>query len=138
MTPRTTRRELEIADHLWECLTRIAEDKGTDPQVVLNQAIYDLARRFNFLTPVSGGGGGGAAAAPPPAKKSGGGAPQPQTTPREPPMNGGMAPKKAPAQPAIPPKASTAAAPSLFVVNSAGEMTKVEKDQFIIGRSRTC
>src|SRR5215813_19306 len=105
MTPRTTRRELEIADHLWECLTRIAEDKGTDPQVVLNQAIYDLARRFNFLTPVAGGGGGGA--------------PQPTSTPREPPMNGGMAPqKKTPAQAAIPPKAATAAAPSLFVVNS--------------------
>lgn len=143
MTPRTTRRELEIADHLWECLTRIAEDKGTDPQVVLNQAIYDLARRFNFLTPVAGGGGGGGAgaAAPAPAKKTGGGggAPQPTSTPREPPMNGGMgAQKKAPAQAGIPPKASTAAAPSLFVVNSAGEMTKVEKDQFIIGRSRTC
>src|SRR6185295_15619263 len=141
MTPRTTRRELEIADHLWECLTRIAEDKGTDPQVVLNQAIYDLARRFNFLTPVAGGGGGGGGGgSPAPAKKTGGGggAPPPTSTPREPPMNGGMAPKKAPAQPAIPPKASTAAAPSLFVVNSAGEMTKVEKDQFIIGRSRTC
>ncbi|MCK6551404.1 hypothetical protein L6R52_36550, partial [Myxococcota bacterium] len=46
-----TRRELEIADHLWDCLSRIAEDNGTEPQVVLNQAIYDLARRFNFLAP---------------------------------------------------------------------------------------
>jgi hypothetical protein len=141
MTPRTTRRELEIADHLWECLTRIAEDKGTDPQVVLNQAIYDLARRFNFLTPVPGAGGPAVASPPAPAAKKGGGAPQPTSTPREQPMNGGggMAPqpKKAPAA-AIPPKAATAAAPSLFVVNSAGEMTKVEKDQFIIGRSRTC
>lgn len=137
MPSRTTRRELEIADHLWECLTRIAEDKGTDAQVVLNQAIYDLARRFNFLTPVQGG---EAAAAPAPApspspKKQ---TPQPAPTPQP---NGGGAPaggKKATAQPAPPPKATTAAAPSLFVVNSAGEMTKVEKDQFIVGRSRTC
>jgi hypothetical protein len=135
MTSRTTRRELEIADHLWECLTRIAEDKGTDPQVVLNQAIYDLARRFNFLTPAQQA----AAAAnvqpgPAPSKKA-----PPQSVAREAPMNGGGSPapaKKAPA--AIPPKAATAAAPSLFVVNGAGEMTKVEKDQFIVGRSRTC
>lgn len=138
MTSRTTRRELEIADHLWECLTRIAEDKGTDPQVVLNQAIYDLARRFNFLTPAQQAAVAAAAQpSPAPSKKS---AAQPSTA-REAPMNGGGSPaaaKKTPAQPAIPPKAATAAAPSLFVVNSAGEMTKVEKDQFIVGRSRTC
>src|SRR5688572_13407602 len=110
MTPRSTRRELEIADHLWECLTRIAEDKGTDPQVVLNQAIYDLARRFNFLTPVPGGGAGVAAAAPAPAPAPAGkkaAAAMPASQPREPPMNGGPAPKKAAAQPAIPPKAAT-------------------------------
>ena len=50
---RRTSRELEIADHLWDCLTRIADDCGTDRHAVVNQAIYELARRFNFLTPMA-------------------------------------------------------------------------------------
>ena len=48
---RRTRREVEIADHLWDCLTRIAEDCGTDRNAVVNQALYEFARRMNFLTP---------------------------------------------------------------------------------------
>jgi hypothetical protein len=119
---RHTRRELEIADHLWDCLSRIAEDNGTDPQVVLNQAIYDLARRFNFLAPVPKG------AAQPKAVQPA--APAPAANPAP-------AAKKAPAGGGPPPKAATAAQ-SLFVVNGAGEMTKVEKDSFLIGRSRNC
>src|SRR5436190_17589425 len=50
---RRSRRELDIADHLWECLTRIAEDCGTDRHAVVNQAVYEFARRFNFLTPMA-------------------------------------------------------------------------------------
>ena len=50
---RRSRRELDIADHLWDCLTRIAEDCGTDRHAVVNQAIYEFARRFNFLTPMA-------------------------------------------------------------------------------------
>ena len=50
---RRTRRELDIADHLWDCLTRIAEDCGTDRHAVVNQAVYEFARRFNFLTPMA-------------------------------------------------------------------------------------
>lgn len=122
MPARRTRRELEVADHLWDCLTRIAEDTGTDRHAVVNQAIYELARRFNFLTPKAreaplpdqpvrpGGGGGG----------GGGRAPEPSVPP----------------QPA--PKPAAPARKLLYVVNSAGDMTKIEKDTFIIGRSRTC
>lgn len=131
MTNRSTRRELEIADHLWECLTRIAEDKGTDPQTVLNQAIFDLARRFNFLTPVAVVKGKAQPGAASPAA-------------REPAPNGGppreMA-KKSPGPAAVaslPPKSAAPSAQALFVVNGSGDMTKVEKDQFVIGRSRAC
>ena len=115
---RRTRRELEIADHLWDCLTRIAEDCGTDRHMVVNQAIYEFARRFNFLkpaerevpaldNPISPG-----SAAPPPRPEP---APKPAPRPKPP------RPKK-----------------QLYVVNSAGDMCKIEKDTFIIGRSRTC
>jgi FHA domain-containing protein len=115
---RYSRRELEIADHLWECLVRIAEDNGTDPQAVLNQAVYDLARRFNFLTPIAGQ-----------AMKAS--APNVAPVSRDPGVKRPMG-SQAPAKPA------GGAKPTLCVVNGQGEMQKVEKDPFIIGRSRTC
>ncbi len=131
---RRTRRELDIADHLWDCLTRIAEDCGTDRHAVVNQAIYEFARRFNFLTPMAkevpaleqqvGPGHraqnhGGAANANPPERR----APQPKPQP--------VAPAPVRAAPDKPRK-------TLYVVNSAGDMHKIDKDTFIIGRSRTC
>ena len=121
---RRTRRELDIADHLWDCLTRIAEDCGTDRHAVVNQAIYEFARRFNFLTPMAKEVPppeqpvGPARASPPPAQESRARAPQP------------AAPKKA--APAEKPRKT------LYVVNSGGDMHKIDKDTFIIGRSRTC
>lgn len=123
---RYSRRELEIADHLWDCLSRIAEENGTDPQAALNRAVYDLARRFNFLTP-STGKKAQAAAQPSAAINP---APAPAPAPPQ---------AKAKAQAAAPPpKATTAAKDVLCVINGAGDVLKVEKDQFVIGRSRNC
>lgn len=110
---RKTRRELEIADHLWDCLTRIAEDCGTDRHAVVNQAVYELARRYNFLTPLA----------------------------KDVPPEQGLRPTpksealQAHAKPQTPPQAAQKA---LYVVNGSGEMHKIDKDTFIIGRSRTC
>jgi hypothetical protein len=140
---RRTRRELDIADHLWDCLTRIAEDCGTDRHAVVNQAIYEFARRFNFLTPMAkevppldqqvgpghrapnnnaqadrGGGGGNRPPAPKPVPAP---APGPARQPAGGGGGGGDKPRK-----------------TLYVVNSAGDMHKIDKDTFIIGRSRTC
>jgi hypothetical protein len=144
---RRSRRELDIADHLWDCLTRIAEDCGTDRHAVVNQAIYEFARRFNFLTPMAkevplpdeiigpgkaAGGGRPVAAEPPPMAK-----------PKAAPGNGSaLGVDRAPAAPkggapAAKPGAA-ARGKTLYVVNSAGDMHKIDKDTFIIGRSRTC
>lgn len=130
---RRTRRELDIADHLWDCLTRIAEDCGTDRHMVVNQAVYEFARRFNFLTPMAkevpspdDNIGPGRPQNPPslPSNKSGGG-------------GGGAAAARRP-DPPRPPPPKPAPRKQLYIVNSAGDMCKVEKDTFIIGRSRTC
>lgn len=120
---RRTRRELDIADHLWDCLTRIAEDCGTDRHAVVNQAIYEFARRFNFLTPM-------AKEVPPmePQVGPGRGAPSPAPAPVEQPRTRPKPPKPAAEKPRK----------ALYVVNSAGDMHKIDKDTFIIGRSRTC
>ncbi len=139
---RRTRRELEIADHLWDCLTRIAEDCGSDRHAVVNQAIYEFARRFNFLTPMAKEVPAmddpiapGKIAANIPAQQTA--AKQSQSIAKGPAP--GPAPGPGPARPnpkqAPPPAAKTR---TLYVINSAGDMHKIEKDTFIIGRSRTC
>lgn len=120
---RRTRRELDIADHLWDCLTRIAEDCGTDRHAVVNQAIYEFARRFNFLTPMAK-----EVPAPDQPVGPGRGAPPPAPAP---------APERRPAPPKPKPPAEKPRK-TLYVVNSAGDMHKIDKDTFIIGRSRTC
>jgi hypothetical protein len=114
---RRTRRELEIADHLWDCLTRIAEDCGTDRHMVVNQAIYEFARRFNFLKP---------------AERE-----VPALENAISPNKSAAPPRPEPAKPAPRPKPPRPKK-QLYVVNSAGDMCKIEKDTFIIGRSRTC
>lgn len=124
---RRTRRELDIADHLWDCLTRIAEDCGTDRHAVVNQAVYEFARRFNFLTPM--------------AKEVP--AIDPQIGPGRVAQAGAPAPAPEPPRPRVPqpvskPKPVEKPRKTLYVLNSAGDMHKIDKDTFIIGRSRTC
>lgn len=122
---RRTRRELEIADHLWDCLTRIAEDCGTDRHAVVNQAVYEFARRFNFLTPL-------AKEIPAPDQPVGPGL----RGPASPDNNRAPVPvKPQPSSRVRPPERNRK---TLYVVNSAGDMHKIDKDTFIIGRSRTC
>jgi hypothetical protein len=129
-------------------LTRIAEDCGTDRHAVANQAIYEFARRFNFLTPmakeveplaeqVAPGQPGGRGQAPPPAstnvRNPGGGQSANKAPAANPAKPGPAGPTKAPAAQPAPAKAKT-----LYIINSQGDMHKIDKDTFIIGRSRTC
>ncbi|MEL6185312.1 MAG: FHA domain-containing protein [Myxococcota bacterium] len=119
---RRTRRDLDIADHLWDCLTRIAEDCGTDRHAVVNQAVYEFARRFNFLTPM-------AKEVPPLEPQIGPGRVEQAPAPE---------PRRAQAAPAPKPKSAEKARKTLYVLSSGGDMHKIDKDTFVIGRSRTC
>lgn len=136
---KRTRRELDIADHLWDCLTRIAEDCGTDRHAVVNQAIYEMARRFNFLTPMAK-----EAEVPNPKVGPGVVVNGPRPTPAPPPVEDKPRPPKGGGGSAAPAGggggrgAPEKARKTLYVVNSAGDMHKIDKDTFIIGRSRTC
>ena len=86
--------------------------------MVVNQAIYEFARRFNFLKP---------AEREVPALEN----------PIGPPSAAPPQARPEPAKPAPRPKPPRPKK-QLYVVNSAGDMCKIEKDTFIIGRSRTC
>ncbi len=46
-TPRT----LLIADHLWDALSTMAQEMGTDRDALANQALYTFARLNGFLVP---------------------------------------------------------------------------------------
>ncbi|MGF1511481.1 MAG: FHA domain-containing protein [Myxococcota bacterium] len=154
---RRTLREIEFADHLWDCLTRIAEDSGTDHHAVVNQAVYEFARRLNFLTPIAK-----EAHAPQPAVVA---RPAERAERAHPPERAARAEPAEPrgdrgdrvndraraearpsphgggevrARSAPAPQGAAPGPKVLYVVNSAGDMHKVDKDTFIIGRSRTC
>ena len=87
----------------------------------VNQAIYEFARRFNFLTPM-------AKEVPALDQQVGPGhRPAPQNHQER------RAPQPKPHNPVREKPRKT-----LYVVNSAGDMHKIDKDTFIIGRSRTC
>ena len=48
--PRTP-RTLLIADHLWEALSTMAQEMGTDRDALVNQALYTFARLNGYLVP---------------------------------------------------------------------------------------
>ncbi|MCC7386980.1 MAG: FHA domain-containing protein [Deltaproteobacteria bacterium] len=104
---------------------------------MVNQAVYEFARRFNFLTPMQKEVppldepiGPGRMANPVPAASTGQRAQQ-SAAPKPPrsaaPPTGGNGQKPGPA-----------VKKTLYVINSQGDMHKIDKDTFIIGRSRTC
>ncbi|MFY2563424.1 FHA domain-containing protein [Corallococcus terminator] len=46
-----TPREVEIADPLWTALETMSREMGVDRDVLVNQAIFALARQFGFIQP---------------------------------------------------------------------------------------
>src|SRR3954471_1347600 len=44
-------RTLLIADHVWDALSTMAAEMGTDRDALINQALYTFARLNGFLVP---------------------------------------------------------------------------------------
>lgn len=42
-------RQIAIADHLWDAISRMAEEMGSDPEALLNQALHQLATQHGYL-----------------------------------------------------------------------------------------
>ncbi len=49
-------RQVAIADHLWEAVCRMAEEMGSEPEALLNQALHQLASQHGYL-PIHAGTG---------------------------------------------------------------------------------
>ncbi|NPC84493.1 FHA domain-containing protein, partial [Pyxidicoccus fallax] len=46
-----TLRTVSISDPLWTALETMSREMGVDRDVLVNQAIFALARQFGFITP---------------------------------------------------------------------------------------
>ncbi|MBN2494042.1 MAG: FHA domain-containing protein [Deltaproteobacteria bacterium] len=155
-------RQISISDPLWEVYESLAEESGSDLDVLVAQAMFEMALRLGFINPVP------ADVAPPAGDKE---LPAPpQARPRPPPPSkpqqkfgpgrtretgGRPTAPPAPSAPSAPPGPAGAPGPvkrpprpaprppkdnkkGLFIVNEDGDAEKIDKDIYIIGRSSKC
>lgn len=127
-----TVRPIPIADHLWEALERMAAEMGTDVESVVNQAIHAWGRQHGFVLP-----GGGAAAAG--AEPSAGVVTPARREAARRVLEAAAALEDDLAGSDRTPTGELAGAPgTLYVVGEGGEIVKVTKDRFLIGRGKHC
>ncbi len=134
-----TPRQIAVADHLWETFERIAEEMGSDPEALVNQAMYAFARQNGFVVP-------GAPSERPP-EPSGSEAQEGaerqavaervlETAARLERDMHDLTPPDVIAPPPLP--ASEPDARALFLQREDGSEAEVAKDRYVIGRGRHC
>lgn len=133
---KTTRR-IEIADHLWDTFGRMAEEMGSDRDVLVNQAMHMFARLNGFVVP--GGTERAPAGAVPPLPRPST-APLAMPDPAPNPAVGQVLEAAARLEEAIaePTPVEVQRAIGLVVVREDGTTLEVGKDRFLIGRGRHC
>lgn len=119
---------IPIADHLWEAVERMAAEMGTDVESLVNQAIHAWGRQNGYLLP----GGGEADAARPP----GGGARREAA--RRVLETAAALEDDIAASDRTPTGEARTEPGTLYVVGEGGEIDKVQKDRFLIGRGKHC
>jgi FHA domain-containing protein len=127
-----TRRQIAIADHLWEAFERMAQEMGSDRDALVNQAMHVFARMNGFAVP-------GAPAdlpatpeipsAPPP--------PLPRKTVAEEVLEAAERLEQDIHEPNTL-EIDVAIASGLLLVREDGTPLAVAKDRFVIGRGRHC
>ncbi|MFT3915708.1 MAG: FHA domain-containing protein [Anaeromyxobacteraceae bacterium] len=119
-------RTVQIADHLWAALDRMAEEMGSDREALLNQAIHVLARLNGYVVPG-------------PAFREIPTGPHPTEPERRAVAEQVLetAARLERAMQAPPPVPVTGTA-SLVVVREDGTEELVSKERFVIGRGRHC
>ena len=126
-----TVRPIPIADHLWEAIERMAAEMGSDPEAILNQAIHGWARQHGYLLP---GAAGPLADASAPATLD---AARREAARRVLETAAALEDDIAGAE-RTPTGEPLPSAGVLYLVGEGGEIDKVSKDRFLIGRGRHC
>jgi hypothetical protein len=122
---------IPIADHLWEALERMAAEMGSDVESVVNQAIHSWGRQNGFV--LSGGDAQ-------PASTDGRGAdPIRREAARRILATAAALEDDIASSERTPTGELRAIEPgTLYVVGEGGEIDKVVKDRFLIGRGKHC
>lgn len=122
---------IPIADHLWEAVERMAAEMGTDTESLVNQAIHSWGRQNGYVLP-----GGGEAVGP-----SGGVGfdPSRREAARRVLETAAALEDDIAASERTPTGEARAPEPgTLYVVGEGGEIDKVVKERFLIGRGKHC
>jgi FOG: FHA domain len=168
MAPSYTKpHEISISDNLWEVFTKIAECAGTAMETLINQAMFEMAVKLGYITPIAHEvkpplseeelrkasptvtfpkftpGKTKELPNPPASRLSLGSMPTPAPIPTaKPPTFSSIPPTPGKRPPRPSPRATTSPGRSeekgLFVVNKDGDSEIIDKDIFIIGRSSKC
>ena len=126
-----TVRPIPIADHLWAALERMAAEMGVEPEAILNQAIHAWGRQQGYLLP--GGEPPAAPSGPPPfdpARREAARRVLEAAAALEDDIAGA---ERTPTGEVLEPEPGT-----LYLVGERGEIEKVSKDRFLIGRGKHC
>jgi hypothetical protein len=129
-----TVRPVPIADHLWEAIERAASEMGCDPEAILNQAIHAWARQNGV--DLGGGTGPGASAvttripAVDPTRREKARRVLEAAAALEDDIAGS---DRTPTSDSLQPEPGT-----LLLVGEQGEIARVAKERFLIGRGRHC
>ncbi|HYG69623.1 MAG TPA: FHA domain-containing protein [Anaeromyxobacteraceae bacterium] len=122
-----TPRQLAIADHLWNVLGRMAAEMGCEREALVNQALHVFARLNGYLVP------GTVAGVEAPADDDVHRALEERVLETAAALERSIRPD---------PEASAAITidepPTLYVVGESGELDKIVKERFVIGRGRHC
>ena len=133
-----TIRQIGIADHLWEALDRMAEQMGSDREALVNEALHALARLHGYVLP-TGPAATPTGERPPPvpaddrARREVAERVLEQAAALEREMHEATPPGET-----APPPLAGPAGPTLFLVGDGGELGRVGKDRFVIGRGKHC
>jgi hypothetical protein len=138
-------RQVSVTDQLWEIYTAMAEDSGNRVDALVSQAMFEMAVKLGYITPV-------AQDSVPPVEDEVPGASARPT--RRPPAGQKFAPgrtkeaagrksaqagpAKRPPRPAPRPAPARAEGKGLYILNEDGDTEKIDKDIYIIGRSSKC
>jgi hypothetical protein len=154
-------RKVQVADHIWEAFDEMASQMGSDRDALINQAMFMFARLNGFLDAAAPRPAAGAPPQLKPVQPSASQAPHP--SPDEDPVrrkvqervletaaelermikskNQAGSPVLQPPEPVaeveVEPPAEVSG-PALYMMLEGGELDRIAKERFIIGRGKHC